>query len=479
MAAFNATTLLLIFSANILTTYMIKQSLSQQLLEENRNNIISADFRALLTSLKLRTKGDFVAISIWSDDGKLLNEFARQADEGRPAAAANIIACGKFEYDIFYDDQHTVPFGKIMFIYERITSLGLMFAAWLVLVFLSLPASFPVNLYLRSKIARDMERHRLMTIAQTTQMIAHDLKNPINTIQDALNCSDWEEFCRRSASFKSALYRLLSMVDSLRQANLDSLVHARPTGLPWDQIIAEMQPIARERGVQLHLNQVVTGQMTVDPNKIQRAIINLLRNAVESGSRKVWLGAVANGTDVAIEILDDGPGVPDAIKSQIFERGVTSGKKEGTGLGLHFVQSVGHGGESSYARENGVSIFRIALPKAASELVLIPDQKPLSASGRRPETTVDDSGIADGGTSKIAIMLKNGETERLVSTMIAGQLSSHHIVNDRERIGEVTILFTDDEALVAAAMEYDIAIVPIDGEASLDRIIQLILDQFI
>jgi nitrogen-specific signal transduction histidine kinase len=61
----------------------------------------------------------------------------------------------------------------------------------------------------------------------------------------------------------------------------------------------------------------------------------------------------------------DGPGVPEAIKRQVFESFTSHGKPEGTGLGLAIVQKVvqDHGGRIELNSRPGETVFTMVLPQ--------------------------------------------------------------------------------------------------------------------
>jgi two-component system nitrogen regulation sensor histidine kinase GlnL len=69
-----------------------------------------------------------------------------------------------------------------------------------------------------------------------------------------------------------------------------------------------------------------------------------------------------------IEIIDDGPGLPEGIKDDIFDPFV-SGKENGTGLGLALVSKIisDHGGWISVSSVPGCTIFRISLPRCEKQ----------------------------------------------------------------------------------------------------------------
>jgi two-component system nitrogen regulation sensor histidine kinase GlnL len=69
-----------------------------------------------------------------------------------------------------------------------------------------------------------------------------------------------------------------------------------------------------------------------------------------------------------IEVIDDGPGLPDAIRADIFDPFV-SGRENGTGLGLALVSKIitDLGGWISVSSEPGHTCFRISLARAGGQ----------------------------------------------------------------------------------------------------------------
>lgn len=83
----------------------------------------------------------------------------------------------------------------------------------------------------------------------------------------------------------------------------------------------------------------------------------------ESG--KIYITAKRSGDLINIEFRDTGPGIPDEIKSQIFQPFKSFNKENGTGLGLALSQKIirDHGGELTVESKPGEgATFIISLP---------------------------------------------------------------------------------------------------------------------
>ncbi len=110
----------------------------------------------------------------------------------------------------------------------------------------------------------------------------------------------------------------------------------------------------------------------VDTVRLQRLLQNLVTNAVEAVTGRpgacIELRAWAEGSDFYLEVYDNGPGIPDAVKARIFEPFFTHGKKGGTGLGMAIVQNVVMAHHGTIALETGPeqgTRFLIKLPQGA------------------------------------------------------------------------------------------------------------------
>jgi two-component system nitrogen regulation sensor histidine kinase GlnL len=121
-----------------------------------------------------------------------------------------------------------------------------------------------------------------------------------------------------------------------------------------------------------------------DPDQLLQVIQNLLKNASEAAGERGGIIRLhsyfehsfrlrrADGSGhslpLQIEIIDDGPGLPEGIKDDIFDPFV-SGKENGTGLGLALVSKIisDHGGWISVSSVPGRTIFRISLPRCKEQ----------------------------------------------------------------------------------------------------------------
>jgi len=113
--------------------------------------------------------------------------------------------------------------------------------------------------------------------------------------------------------------------------------------------------------------------INADADRLQQALLNLARNAVEAGAENLTLRTRAEHSArigertlrlaLRIDVCDDGRGVPTDLAETLFEP-MVSGRADGSGLGLAIAREIAreHGGELGYASRPGATVFTVMLP---------------------------------------------------------------------------------------------------------------------
>jgi signal transduction histidine kinase len=121
------------------------------------------------------------------------------------------------------------------------------------------------------------------------------------------------------------------------------------------------------RNISLVRHLDYAGPCTLDVDKLARVLYNLTGNAAdvmpEGGT--LTIGTRADEGFVVIEVMDSGPGIPEEIRTRLFEPFFTHGKKHGTGLGLSIVKKImedHHGRVEMDSSPGKGATFRICYP---------------------------------------------------------------------------------------------------------------------
>jgi signal transduction histidine kinase len=111
----------------------------------------------------------------------------------------------------------------------------------------------------------------------------------------------------------------------------------------------------RREGVRYELDLAEDAWVIGDERRLRRLAENLLQNAGRHARGTVYVAVRAEGSDVALSVEDDGPGVPPALRERIFERFVRERDDEGgSGLGLAISRTIAraHGGDVVLERQS-------------------------------------------------------------------------------------------------------------------------------
>lgn len=200
----------------------------------------------------------------------------------------------------------------------------------------------------RGATERLCREQRLASVGQMAAGLAHSLNTPLGNIvgyaQQAHRATQDTALAARldvieeQAKVCAALVRHL--LDSVRPPE----AHPRALDLMprIEATVALMEPVLRDRGIaRIQITGAIANPVWADPSCVEQVMFNLLTNACEAGARQVAITLEEVAGQARLTLADDGQGIPEAIRSRLFEPFV-SGKPRGlgTGLGLHLCQTL-------------------------------------------------------------------------------------------------------------------------------------------
>jgi signal transduction histidine kinase len=141
-----------------------------------------------------------------------------------------------------------------------------------------------------------------------------------------------------------------------------------------NEIVTILAPIVPE-GFEIRIPQEASCMVLANAGDIYRVIFNLVQNATavaRSGAHMSHVGIelAQNGSTVEIRIFDDGPGLPDSVRSSIFRR-QDKNKTGGSGLGIAIAREL--------AERNGGTLRLTACARGTSYVFEVARQYPVTA----------------------------------------------------------------------------------------------------
>jgi two-component system nitrogen regulation sensor histidine kinase GlnL len=209
--------------------------------------------------------------------------------------------------------------------------------------------------------------------------LAHEIKNPLGGLRGAAQLLERE---LHSEEMKEYTRVIIDEADRLQKL-VNRLLG--PSGMPKNRNISVHEILEYVRNIVLaeDIADVVLHRdydpsipdIIGDPDLLIQAVLNIVNNARQAigkqGNitlrtrvlRKFTIAQLQHRLVVKIDVIDDGPGIPEDIKDKIFFPMVT-GRADGTGLGLSIAQRLvhQHGGLIECQSQPGHTVFSILLP---------------------------------------------------------------------------------------------------------------------
>jgi signal transduction histidine kinase len=221
-----------------------------------------------------------------------------------------------------------------------------------------------------------LQAERLATIGRMASTISHDLRHPLTTVlayAELLSEGNLDDKQREEMylQIRSSVNNMAELIASLLEfSKAQEALH-----LSYGDCVEPLQDTVRTlrlkpefRRIQLTLLHEGSTQGWFDFAKLGRVFGNLLSNACEAvapDSGRVRVVAVGGNNQVEISVSDNGPGIPEKIRDDVFQPFVTFGKADGTGLGLAVVQKIvlDHGGQVAVESTGSQgTTFKLTLP---------------------------------------------------------------------------------------------------------------------
>lgn len=201
---------------------------------------------------------------------------------------------------------------------------------------------------------------------ETSDLIIHDLRNPLNGILWVLQLlpltlpeSAWEENRELIESAQASCDRMCMLIESLlgvsRMENGEARLERTPVSIPLlAEKITQRMPVLKRGEITLETDHHPTlPPALADPEILDRVFANLLDNAIKHTppGGVVKIKTEQQSENILVSVTDTGPGIPPEDRERIFQRfSQTRGEKRqrrGFGLGLAFCKLAieAHGGK--------------------------------------------------------------------------------------------------------------------------------------
>lgn len=286
------------------------------------------------------------------------------------------------------------------------------------------------------------QNERNAAIAETTQMIAHDIRKPFQKLKLALQslrvAKDTEVLQRASEKLLPGIEASMVSVDSMLSELIESGISnlAKEVISPGRLIEEALEEVFshKKSDISLSYNFRHKEKIIIEKERLLRVLLNILENAVQAmdGSGSIWIGTHSQmdrgQKTVVFSVGNNGPAIPKNDIDRIFESFFTR-KKKGHGLGLAIAERIiaSHGGRiwCDSSIEHGTEFF-FTIP--ASDL--LDDYFPKLAKNSdkfRSEVTIPEEQIQNSPVSNVEPAILVFDDDSLVRDCWAEQAEKQNI----------------------------------------------------
>lgn len=217
---------------------------------------------------------------------------------------------------------------------------------------------------------------RIAAWQEVARRLAHEIKNPLTPIRMSLETLlAASQRGRLDEGFRELLslsaHTVLEEVDRLKRivdefSQFARLPRPQLVALDLAEVVQSVLALHAPRGALSYRAQLQPKlRVQADRDQVTQVLMNLIKNAEEAmpTGGQITVRTFAVGPAAALEVEDEGPGIPQALRARLFEPYVTS-KPQGTGLGLAIALRIAqdHGGTLEALEGQRGARFRLTMP---------------------------------------------------------------------------------------------------------------------
>jgi signal transduction histidine kinase len=227
------------------------------------------------------------------------------------------------------------------------------------------------NRDLEESFQRAKRADRLAAVGQLAAGLAHEIRHPLASIEGAVNVlANPDSPDELQTEFRGIIKKECRRLGGLLTELLD---FARPREPRFGRLDVAASV---EDAVRLARSSLATSNVSIetslteklpavecDEEQIKQVLLNLLMNAAQAmpDGGRIVVSASREGRSLALIVADDGPGIPEEMRTRVFDPFFTT-RESGTGLGLAVVQQIvsQHGGQIE-VEQNGAQGARFVV----------------------------------------------------------------------------------------------------------------------
>ncbi len=232
---------------------------------------------------------------------------------------------------------------------------------------------FSKSFFVIEEMTEELRLSEKAAYEKLIRMMSHEVNNSVGAVRSLLESSlryapqvgdaDREDFTSALTIASARIDALNRFMSAFADVVRIPPPHRTPSRIDElvERVAALLRPELEDRGIRVTFALTDRDAYEIDVHQLEQVVLNIFRNAIEAVGREGTIHASFLGG--VLTIADSGPGIAEAIRSELFTPFFTT-KRDGRGLGLTIVQEIlaNHGLSFSLANgEGGGAEFRIVL----------------------------------------------------------------------------------------------------------------------
>ncbi len=220
------------------------------------------------------------------------------------------------------------------------------------------------------------EKEHMARLGEMAAVLAHEIRNPLSTIK---GFAQLHMEGSQDPELKEDLSLVVREAGRLEELTENLLIYCRPLSLRIEEfslgeLCSEIEMVAAPRGSKCPVTvRCAEARFRGDRSKLLRIAVNLVTNGCDAlagrPDGRVEVALTVEGDTLRMVVQDNGPGIPEEIRSKLFEPFVTT-KAKGSGLGLaicrRLVEAM-RGRIEVQKADDGGARFVVEIPEAAHD----------------------------------------------------------------------------------------------------------------
>ncbi|MGE3263346.1 MAG: sensor histidine kinase [Bacteriovoracia bacterium] len=343
---------LLLFASigtSVIWNRSIKQELADQATLSIRRNLQAGDTRGELQVLSGIRFNAFQSLTQYDRQGRRIVTLPPTVApiEYKDRSLWDQIFLGEVRSAIRFDDEKETPIGEVSFIYSRFELAGYAALAWFALVALVAMTFSGAKTKLRKEMEKEIAVQNAKVLKDLVGKVRHNIRAPLAVLNAYFTASTEE-----SAALKSQGHRAAGRIEEILAEMEDERgVQARPEEQKpvaiFDAVALARQIVEEKSLFQSRVRLTIKSNgpcafSRIDGAELKATFSNLLDNALQAVGEngQILLEIESDGHLVAASIQDNGKGIAPELLSKVREKGFSSGKENGSGLGLYYAEKL-------------------------------------------------------------------------------------------------------------------------------------------